>query len=45
MYTAVVVHKGNAELPETINKALSELPAEGKLKEISMKYFDKDISE
>jgi len=45
MYTAVVVHKGNAELLEAINKALNELRAEGKLKEISMKYFDKDISE
>ena len=45
MYTAAIVHKGNAELPEAINKALNELRAEGKLKEISMKYFDKDISE
>ena len=45
MYTAVVVHKGNAELLEAINKALNELRAEGKPKEISMKYFDKDISE
>ena len=45
MYTTAIVHKGNAELPEAINKALNELRAEGKLKEISMKYFDKDISE
>ncbi len=45
MYTAAIVHQGNAELLEAINKALNELRAEGKLKEISMKYFDKDISE
>ena len=45
MYTAAIVHKGNAELLEAINKALNELKAEGKLKEISIKYFDRDISE
>ena len=45
MYTAAIVHKGNAELLEAINKALNELKAEGKLKEISMKYFNRDISE
>ena len=45
MYTAAIVHKGNAELLEAINKALNELRAEGKLKEISLKYFGKDISE
>ena len=44
-YTAAIVHKGNAELLEAINKALNELRAEGKLKEISLKYFGKDISE
>ena len=45
MYTAAIVHKGNTELLEAINKALNELRAEGKLKEISLKYFGKDISE
>lgn len=45
MYTAAIVHKGNAELLNAVNKALEELRTEGKLKEISMKYFDKDISE
>ena len=45
MYTAAIVHKGNAELLEAINKALNELKVEGKLKEISMKYFNRDISE
>ena len=44
-YMAAIVHKGNAELLEAINKALNELRAEGKLKEISLKYFGKDISE
>jgi len=45
MYTAAIVHKGNAELLNAVNKALEELRAEGKLKEISVKYFGKDISE
>ena len=45
MYTAAIVHKGNAELLNTVNKALEEFRAEGKLKEISLKYFGKDISE
>ena len=44
-YSAALIHKGNAELMEAINKALNELRAEGKLKEISEKYFGKDISE
>jgi hook assembly protein, flagella len=33
------------KLTERINKALAELKAEGKLKEISQKYFGKDVSE
>ena len=45
MCTAAIAHKGNAELLEAINKALNELKVEGKLKEISIKYFDRDISE
>ena len=44
-YIGVAVQKGNAELTEQINKALAELKAEGKLKEISQKYFGKDVSE
>ena len=44
-YIGVAVQKGNAELTERINKALAELKAEGKLKEISQKYFGKDVSE
>nr|WP_315049183.1 amino acid ABC transporter substrate-binding protein [uncultured Campylobacter sp.] len=43
--TAALVKKGNEELVAAINKALNELRAEGKLKEISIKYFGKDISE
>ena len=45
MPTAAIVKKGNTELLEAINKALNELKVEGKLKEISVKYFGKDISE
>ena len=44
MPTAAIVKKGNTELLEAINKALDELKAEGKISEISMKYFGKDIS-
>lgn len=44
MLSAAIVEKGNAELLAAINKALDELFAEGKIKEISEKYFDKDIS-
>lgn len=44
MPTAALLKKGNTELLEAINKALDELKAEGKISEISMKYFGKDIS-
>jgi len=44
-YSAVIVQKGNKELADQISKALNELKAEGKLKEISLKYFGKDVSE
>ena len=43
--TAALAHKDNAELIAQINKALSELKSSGKLKEISEKYFGKNISE
>ncbi|WP_346747019.1 transporter substrate-binding domain-containing protein, partial [uncultured Campylobacter sp.] len=45
IYSAAIVKKGNEELVNDVNKALSELKSEGKLKEISVKYFGKDISE
>ncbi len=44
-YSAAIVQKGNKELADQINKALNELKAEGKLKEISLKYFGRDVSE
>ena len=45
IYSAAIVKKGNEELVNDVNKALGELKSEGKLKEISVKYFGKDISE
>ena len=44
-YSAAIVQKGNKKLADQISKALNELKAEGKLKEISLKYFGKDVSE
>lgn len=44
-YSAAIVQKDNKELADQISKALNELKAEGKLKEISLKYFGKDVSE
>ena len=38
-YTAPIVQKGNTELAEQISKAIEELKNEGKLAEISIKYF------
>ena len=43
-YSAAIVQKGNKELADQISKALNELKAEGRLKEISLKYFGKDVS-
>ena len=43
-YAGVAIQKGNTELKEQINKALDELSKEGKLKEISLKYFGIDVS-
>jgi cystine transport system substrate-binding protein len=37
--------EGSATLQQAINKALGELREEGKLKEISEKYFGMDITE
>lgn len=44
-YTAPIVQKGNTELAEQINKAIEELKNEGKLVEISIRYFGKDVSQ
>ena len=43
-YTAPIVQKGNTELAEQISKAIEELKNEGKLAEISIRYFGKDVS-
>lgn len=44
-YAPFSFYDEKGELTERINKALAELKAEGKLKEISQKYFRKDVSE
>ena len=44
IYSAAIVKKGNEELVDAVNKALDELSKEGKLSEISVKYFGKDIT-
>lgn len=43
-YTAPIVQKGNTELAGQISKAIEELKNEGKLAEISIRYFSKDVS-
>ena len=43
-YTAPIVQKGNTELVDQISKAIEELKNEGKLAEISIRYFGKDVS-
>ena len=43
-YTAPIVQKGNTELADQISKAIEELKNEGKLAEISIRYFSKDVS-
>lgn len=45
VYSAALVKKGNEALVEAINEAILELKKSGKAKEISMKYFGKDISD
>jgi len=42
--SGVMIRKENEELLAAIDKALDELRAEGKLKEISEKYFGADVS-
>ena len=43
-YTAPIVQKGNTELAGPISEAIEELKNEGKLAEISIRYFSKDVS-
>ena len=45
IYSAAIVKKGEESLINAINAALKELKDSGKIKEISLKYFGKDISE
>ncbi|SES43894.1 amino acid ABC transporter substrate-binding protein, PAAT family [Butyrivibrio fibrisolvens] len=42
--SAILLRKDDAALQEAINTALAELQAEGKLTEISIKYFGEDIT-
>ena len=42
--SGVLIRKGNDEFVKAIDKALDDLRAEGKLKEISEKYFGVDVS-
>lgn len=42
--SAILIRKGETDLKDAINQALKELKEEGVLKEISEKYFNKDIS-
>ena len=42
---AVLIRKGNQSFVDAVNKALKELEDEGKLKEISEKYFGTNVSQ
>ena len=41
---AVPIRKGETELKDAINKALSELKADGTLTKLSMQFFAEDVS-
>jgi len=43
-YSGVIIQKGNPELLAAIDKALSDIKADGTYKQISQKYFGKDVS-
>ena len=42
--SAVMIRKGSDDLRAAVDKALDELRAEGKLKELSVKFFGIDVS-
>ncbi|REE91318.1 amino acid ABC transporter substrate-binding protein (PAAT family) [Paenibacillus taihuensis] len=42
--SGLLFHKGNGELVTAVNKALSDMKADGKYLEISTKYFGEDVS-
>jgi len=43
-YSGIIIRKGEPELLEAINKALTEIKADGTYKKISDKYFGQDVS-
>jgi cystine transport system substrate-binding protein len=43
-YSGIIVRKGEPELVEAINKALTDIKADGTYKTISDKYFGQDVS-
>ena len=43
--SAILIRQGDEELQAKINEALSELSKEGKITELSIKYFGEDISQ
>jgi cystine transport system substrate-binding protein len=43
-YSGIIIRKGEPELLEAINKALSEIKADGTYQKISAKYFGQDVS-
>ena len=43
-YSGVIVRKGNPKLVEAINKALTDIKADGTYQTISAKYFGADVS-
>ena len=43
--SAILIRQGDEELQSKINEALAELKEEGKLTELSIKYFGEDISQ
>ena len=43
-YSGIIIRKGEPELLEAINKALSEIKADGTYAKISAKYFGQDVS-
>ena len=44
-YYGIAVNKGNKELLDRLNKALSDVQKSGEFKEISMRWFGRDISD
>lgn len=44
LFAGAIFHKGNPEFITKVNKAVTELQADGTLTQLSQKYFNKDIS-